>query len=423
VKALDVALDLVPRFADPEEKWPTLEDIATVHRTGVEAWDMLEPLREALQSDVSHPYLDWVAMPSQLPLLEAAAEVLIADGYVIDDGPRTSRSSGKLRAILLGNRPMSPTAVGDTPIAGQMTVQEAIDEQREERIEQPAPTVFDPPVAFRPDPPRSGNGQYLIQVDPSRKALGYQRATTVVKPLDDTYNLTKWMKRNVAKGLVMKPSLLSMVSAHLEDNKANKTILDGVCNDAEEAAGSTTRRDLGIALHALAQQFDAGVMPQFMSVQDTADLGAYAQWRVDNGIKVLSSELVVVHDDIQVAGTFDRIYEIDGKRYIGDLKTGTSVELGLGTYAAQMALYARGTLYSYPEGCTCSKFQKPTDTCAVVHERTPMVGVETDRALIVHLPAGEARCEGYWVDLDIGWAGVQLALGVKAYRKAKVAIA
>jgi hypothetical protein len=36
---------------------------------------------------------------------------------------------------------------------------------------------------------------------------------------------------------------------------------------------------------------------------------------------------------------------------------------------------------------------------------------------VFHLPAGEARCELYWVDLSAGREGLQLALDVRAWRK------
>ena len=43
--------------------------------------------------------------------------------------------------------------------------------------------------------------------------------------------------------------------------------------------------------------------------------------------------------------------------------------------------------------------------------------IEKDRAIVFHLPAGEARCELYWVDLKAGREGLQLALDVRAWRK------
>lgn len=106
-------------------------------------------------------------------------------------------------------------------------------------------TTFTAPMAHRPEPPRDGRGQYLIQVDPTRKAVGYQRATNAVKPLDDTYNLQKWQQRMVATGLAMKPHLLSSVGAHLHD----KSKLNALCESAMEAAGATERRERGSKRH------------------------------------------------------------------------------------------------------------------------------------------------------------------------------
>ena len=50
-------------------------------------------------------------------------------------------------------------------------------------------------------------------------------------------------------------------------------------------------------------------------------------------------------------------------------------------------------------------------------DRTSLPMIEKDRAIVFHLPAGEARCELYWVDLEAGRQGLELALNVRAWRK------
>jgi hypothetical protein len=51
--------------------------------------------------------------------------------------------------------------------------------------------------------------------------------------------------------------------------------------------------------------------------------------------------------------------------------------------------------------------------------REAMPRVNRARGLIIHLPAGQGRCELHWVDLVAGWKGVRLALSVRDWRKRK----
>jgi hypothetical protein len=37
----------------------------------------------------------------------------------------------------------------------------------------------------------------------------------------------------------------------------------------------------------------------------------------------------------------------------------------------------------------------------------------------MHMPVGQARCDLYWVDLEIGWEAVTLAVDVREWRKRK----
>jgi hypothetical protein len=46
----------------------------------------------------------------------------------------------------------------------------------------------------------------------------------------------------------------------------------------------------------------------------------------------------------------------------------------------------------------------------------PMPEVSHDKALVIHLPAGQARCELHWVDIAAGWQAAQLAAAVRTWR-------
>jgi hypothetical protein len=42
--------------------------------------------------------------------------------------------------------------------------------------------------------------------------------------------------------------------------------------------------------------------------------------------------------------------------------------------------------------------------------------------LLIHLPAGQAKCDIYELDIQAGWEAVQLALNVRQWLKAKPAV-
>lgn len=66
----------------------------------------------------------------------------------------------------------------------------------------------------------------------------------------------------------------------------------------------------------------------------------FVKWATDKKMKFLASELRVYDDDMFYCGTFDFLCEIDGKVYLGDLKTGSGIypEMFLQTAAYQNAL-------------------------------------------------------------------------------------
>src|SRR5690606_25497180 len=76
-----------------------------------------------------------------------------------------------------------------------------------------------------------------------------------------------------------------------------------------------------------------------------------------------------------------------------------SIEFGALKIAMQLAVYSRSVLYD-----------------PATRERTPLE-VDQDRAIVIHLPAGQGRCELHWVDIAAGWEAVQVATQVRQWRK------
>jgi hypothetical protein len=89
-----------------------------------------------------------------------------------------------------------------------------------------------------------------------------------------------------------------------------------------------------------------------------------------------------------------------GTLFVGDLKTGKSLDFSLPGYCVQMAIYADGELYDVVED-----------------EFLPTPAINKDWGLLVHLPAGEEFCQLIWCDLGAGEWGASLVQQVKEWRR------
>ena len=252
-------------------------------------------------------------------------------------------------------------------------------------------------TTVRPEIERDRYGRPLIVPPGGGKKVAYRRCTTFVGVLEDTYNLSRWQQRMVAAGLADRPDLLLGVAAHRDD----KNKLNQLCEDALEAAKGRAAATTGTAVHALTEIIDRGLDLPVIPDGAAADLAAYRA--ATAGIEWLDIEAGIVVDELSVHGTPDRIGRLpDGRIVIADLKTG-DIQYGILKVAMQLAVYSRGQRYDHVTGT-----------------RTPMPeGLDQDRALVIHLPAGTGRCELVEVDIAAGWEGAQLARQVWAWRARK----
>jgi hypothetical protein len=228
-------------------------------------------------------------------------------------------------------------------------------------------------------------GQPLIVPPGGGRAVGYQRVTTFIKPLEDTHGLQNWMKRQVAVGLSMQENLRRAVDAHgpgyLNGDEDDKKTLDAVCEQAMAAADSKGKATLGTALHRLTERLDRGDLT-LADVPDWAKPDCAEYLRITDGFQWLHIERMHVNDELRVAGTPDRIALIDGQETVVDLKTGSFYA---SSCAAQLGIYANSHRYDI---ATC--------------ERIP-TGYRRDRGLVVHLPAGSGQARLRWVDIGAGY--------------------
>jgi hypothetical protein len=250
-------------------------------------------------------------------------------------------------------------------------------------------------------PERDRYGRYVIVDASTGKKVSFTRATTMASTLADKFGLQMWAQRMTALGLTKRHDLYARVAACRPDDN---TELNRLVDEAKEAAAASAGANLGTALHSFTERMDRG--------EDIAapepwnhDLAAYRATLDAAGITVVPGmvEQIVVVPDAGVAGTFDRLMHAPGwtKPRVADLKTGKFLDWT--EISVQLALYAHGdTLYD-PATCTHS----------------PMPDVDDQLALVIHLPAGQATCTLYEVDIAAGWEAVEIAKWVRGWRKRK----
>lgn len=244
-------------------------------------------------------------------------------------------------------------------------------------------------------------GRPLIEPVDGGKPIAYTRVSTLAKSLDKQEALTKWKQRMTAVGIARRPDLLALVQSTSTDDRRG---LNDACDQALVAAQSLAAANTGTALHAFCEQVDGGALPSdiLASPAIRADLEAYRA--AMSGVTVLASETFIIQDEIKCAGTFDRILQIGGRAYIADIKTGQHEPNYPHGVAVQCAIYANGTGYRPERGRTASLAD---------------IGVDLDRGVLIHLPAGQARCDLYWLDIAAGWEMAKTATKVRAWHSTK----
>jgi hypothetical protein len=241
----------------------------------------------------------------------------------------------------------------------------------------------------------------------------------------------------VLLGATRRPDLLEQARLLNHEDAADKKKLNALTEQAKDAAGANEKSRKGTYLHDLSEYVDRGdPLPKTISGADLDDMAAYMM--ATSVLKVVAIEQFVVVPELSVGGTFDRLSYYDGPgpdgkpisgNFITDTKTGT-IEYGKLKMASQLAVYSRGKLYDhtrFPVDASDKKAfatWKKTEFTAeqAAQAYSPLLPVNQDWGIIVHLPAGTGECNLYWVDLNIGWALAQLALTIRNARSTKGAM-
>lgn len=250
--------------------------------------------------------------------------------------------------------------------------------------------------------------RYLLPDPVTGEQKAWTRVSTIARAMSDEYHLTRWKMRMVAKGTALRPDLHAGAAA--ADPEEDKSDLNSIAQQAMDAAQGRAGANLGTALHTFTRRLDAGESPAALNCPAPydADLNAYATLMRTAGLRIEQSERVVILPELGIAGRFDRIVaQPSGDAKAAplatlDLKTGKDLSYGWLEIAIQQALYAHAALMWVP----------------ATNSYEPMPEVDQHRGLVLHLPVGKAAPQLYAVDLIKGWAAAQLALSVRAARKA-----
>lgn len=233
---------------------------------------------------------------------------------------------------------------------------------------------------------RDQYGRPLVPDPTTGKVKAWTRVTTLANTLSDRFALEQWQQRNIVRGMAARENLLVRAAAAGDDRDQ----LTAIVKDALEAAQASSAADIGTALHSLTEQIDSGEDPAIPKAYQ-ADIKAYLKALENGGVTIEPGwiERFVVVQSLGAAGTPDRLVRVEGydKPIIGDLKTGANaVKYSQVEIAAQLAVYAHADHYWDGEK----------------HYRMP--AVDQERALVIHMPAGQGTCELHWVDIEVGWA-------------------
>lgn len=262
-------------------------------------------------------------------------------------------------------------------------------------------------------------GHYMVVPPQGGKPVGYARATTVAKTLEDGGGLIPWKAAMAMTGMMRMPGLRTKFEALYSKNPdkgpwyggdESKTAVKHLVEECAKAGGATDRADLGTALHAIVEQINRGETPTISQDATRGDVAAYQAKLAEYGIAIAPGfiETTVVLDQYRIAGTADiGCARIPGYGYVvADLKTGSNLDYSSQSIAVQLAQYAHGDA-AYRQGDAVDGSRD---------ERLPVADVRQDVAVVIHLPAGEGRCELYEVDIAAGWEAFERSMWARKWR-------
>ena len=273
--------------------------------------------------------------------------------------------------------------------------------------------------------PRNGRGQPMIWLPDGSKRKAYARPSGLGDALEDKEGLMKWGERVVLDGLSRDRSLLDSYGEILRkyesgemDAKQWRAATQGLTEKAKDLAHANLKRDMGTVLHEITEAIDKGRDPGWIPPDIEPLIAAYnaaMDWgRREMGMEVLDSEVFVVNDDWEVAGSLDKLLRWQDSVIIGDSKTSGTLNYAKGKFCIQIGCYARGVRYD-PAAAL-----RDSESAGVKHDvgRSPLssIDVRQDMGIIIHFPSESSECSLVEVNLTPAERGYMLQKDVREWR-------
>ena len=236
---------------------------------------------------------------------------------------------------------------------------------------------------------RNGRNQPIVA------GIVYPRVTTMIGRGEDKSGLLNWSLTTGVNGVYNSPDLqAAWATLDPDDWKTKKQLVEQI----KARAGAESKATIGTAIHAVTESVDAGEDISGFPEVIQQDAMAYKRMIDEHRFAPVVAEVFVVNEELGVAGTPDRLFERDGKLFVGDLKTSAnanSVNYALSSWSAQVAVYARS---------------RPVVNDEIVDWET--LGFEApriDTGVVIHVHQGKGIGSAYRLDLHAGWERAKAA--------------
>lgn len=274
------------------------------------------------------------------------------------------------------NGPMGWTAnpeFADPSYFTAPTTEETPDMELTETGELPGRVTEHSHYPLPPAPPRPGvkyvRGRYSLPDPETGAATGFTRVTNIAKVLEDTFNLSRWSRRETAIRVI--ESAVLAVSGQLDGaraesfdlirdliNQEQAGKLDYALDAHDNLLGGKDAAEFGTAVHEWCGAVDLGMCTvEQVPEQFRAHVRAYQALLARHGLiaepQHIERTVLNYGSDLKptvkgrkypvIAGTYDRVFRCatTGRRYMGDLKTSKTTSLAYAWigFGVQMDFY------------------------------------------------------------------------------------